>query len=174
MFFIKYRPYIIVLAIIIAIYMHVTEGLYIAIYFYLVTFLMVGVELFIGNSVLAFNLLKRGSPEVAAEVLGKTWVPSLLIKSRKAYYHFTRGILALQVKDLDGALYDLDLANTLGLKTSLDSALNALNLAHIYFAKKDKLKTIEFLDKAKSYQLNDLMLKEKITEMERALKKMRK
>ncbi len=173
MFFIKYRPYIIAFLIGVAVYMQITEGLSLALYFYASALFMLIVELFFGNTTFAFNLLKRGQPEMASDLLDRTWNPNWLIKSKKAYYHFTKGLLFLQVKELDNALEQLKIAHNLGLKTPSDNALNALNIAHIYFTKKDKKQAKHYLEIVKSLSSNDLMMKERVTDMEKALKKMR-
>ena len=136
MFYIYTRYILIALFLVIGVVLHLQLGISSSWYLFAASALLLLSHLFFGNVWLAFNFLKGGSPQKATQALAHTWFPNLLIKSNKAYYFFTKGMLALQQKDLSTALNNIKKASHIGLKHNNDNALAHLNLAHIYYRPK--------------------------------------
>lgn len=113
--------------------------------------------------------MKRGKVAEAEKLLDTIKRPSWLLKSHRAYYHFIKGIIDLQDKAFEDGQQHLEKSLKLGLRTPNDSALVLLNLAHIRLALKDKIGSKKYLAEAKELPFNDLMLKDKIKEMEKVL-----
>ncbi len=126
-------------------------------------------QLLMGNVWTAYSHLKRGRPLIAEKILNQVWKPDLLIRRNRAYYHFCLGLIYLQRKDLKPAEEQLLHAIDLGMEHPNDSALACLNLAHLYFVQGRWEATEEWMNKARSYPVNDLMIKDKLKELEQAL-----
>ena len=119
----------------------------------------------------AFNKLNDGKIEEAEALLAKTKYPQLLSSYHRSYYHLVLGMIDLRKKRMDSAEQHLKKTLEIGkLLRSTDNALAALNIAHINFVQKKYDVAKEYLTKAKSFNSNDLMLKEHVTKMEEALK----
>ena len=122
-----------------------------------------------GNVWAAFNMLKRGRIKQAKTLLRQVRRPELLAKRHRAYYHFTSGMIALQENQLDQGKVHLGKALDLGLQTNNDRAMVCLNLAHIHFVGKNKEQTRHFLEEARKANPTDLMIKENLDKLEKAL-----
>lgn len=151
--------------------LHVQLGFSQAWYLYLAGLLLLVSHLVFGNVWLAFNSLKRGQPEKAEALLRQIWNPKWLIRSNRAYYYFTLGMLYLQHKRLEDAKGHLQEAISLGLKKPNDHALALLNLAHIAYLQKDHGLARQALAEARALQPTDLMIKDNLQQLEGALGK---
>lgn len=149
--------------------MHLQTGLTPAWYFYLTAVILLFTHFRFGNIWAAFSALRQGRADEAELMLKKNPKPAWLAKSPRAYYHFTSGMIELQKKELESAQKHLMQAHKLGLRTPNDKALCALNLAHIYLVKEQKETAKEFLALAKSFDPNDLMIKDNIKKMEKVV-----
>jgi tetratricopeptide (TPR) repeat protein len=165
MTYIYFRYGLIALFTILAIVLHTQMGIAQAWYLYAAAGLLLLSHLFLGNTWLAFNLLKRGNPQQAQTILGHTWAPDLLLKTNRAYYYFTKGLIHLQGEQLDQAKPLLEKACALKLRHNNDNALAHLNLAHINYIQKDNEKAKFHTEKAQSFQPSDLMIKQRLEEM---------
>jgi len=151
----------------VGIVLHIDSGFGTAWYFYLTVFILALTHFLFGNVWAAFATLRKGEVLEAELMLGTIKYPQWLARSPKAYFHFTKGMIDLQNKKLSDANLHLQKALKLGLRTPNDHALASLNLAHIHFVKKDKKQAKIFLEKAKNFAPNDLMIKENIRKMEK-------
>lgn len=149
--------------------LHLKTGIRGASYLYAAAAVLVLTHLLFGTVWEAFSLLKRGYPEKAERTLALVRFPNLLIRRNRAYYFFTKGMIHLQRKELDQAVPLLLEANRLGLSRRVDRALLQLNLAHIYYVEKDFDQARHYLDEAKSQQADDLLIRDNLAKLERAL-----
>lgn len=164
------RLALILLCVVIGAVLHTRLGFgYGAILCYATAVLLTATHFLFGTVWHAFRELQRGNPEVAERLLSRS-TPATLLRSPRAYYHFTQGMIALQRKELATAEPHLRTAYDLGLRSSDDRALTALNLAHLYLLRKDKQQSRAWLDRAQSHPIRDLMLRENLEKMERVFK----
>lgn len=148
---------------------HLQTGFTPAWYLYLAALILLATHFLYANVWTAFSLLRRGKPLEAEVALSKISRPNWLAKSPKAYYHFTKGMIHLQNKDITQAKQHLNQAKVLGLRNNNDNALATLNLAHISYVEKDQAQAKQLLEAAQAFQPNDLMIKDNIEKMRKAL-----
>ena len=165
----RLRFAIILLFLIIGIVLNIKLGISNAWYLYLAALILLITHFLFGNVSAAFVNLRRGKIGVAEKLLLQIKRPEWLLKSHRAYYHFTKGMIALQHEWTEEGEEHLKKALDIGLRSSTDNALAALNIAHIYFVGKRIEDAHTFLQKAKSFNSDDLLIKQKISEMELAL-----
>ena len=165
----KTRFLLILLFIVLGILLHVKIGIGSAWYLYVAATLLLATHFLFGNVWGAFTLMKRGKLAEAEKMMDQIKNPNLLLKSHQAYYHFVKGIAALQNKEFPEAEEHLTSALKKGLRTTNDTALVTLNLTHLYMAQDRKEEAKKYLAKTKSLSFNDLLLKDKIVEMEKIL-----
>ncbi|MGK0364171.1 MAG: tetratricopeptide (TPR) repeat protein [Saprospiraceae bacterium] len=146
--------------------LHGKMGIGSAWYFYLTALILLVTHFLFANVWSAFATLKKGNALEAELMLSKIKKSQWLARSPKAYFHFTKGMIDLQNKKLGEAELHLQEALKLGLHTPNDHALAALNIAHIHFVRKERTQARKYLQKAKSYEANDLMIMENIRKME--------
>lgn len=169
MFYTRIRFALIFLFLALGIWIHWGDSLSSAWYLYFASLLLLATHFLFGNVWAAFVQLRRGKILEAEALIRRVKHPQWLAKRPRAYYYFTKGMIALQYKELQSSEVDLRKALEGGLRSSNDKALAALNLAHIYFLEKRPEDCRSFLQKAKDLQPNDLMIKTKIEEMEKIL-----
>ncbi len=168
MFYIRLRFLFMALCFIIGIALHVKFGIGSAWYLYLAGGIFLASSLFFGTVWAAFSSLQQGKIQ-EADMMLRLSKPTFLAKRHKAYYHFTKGMIALQNEQLSIGEKELEEALRLGLRTENDSALASLNLAHIAYKEKRWDVSRKYLDQAKYYKSDDLMIKDKVKELENAL-----
>jgi len=117
----------------------------------------------------AFTKLKRGKLQEADHLIHLTYFPNLLLRRHRSYYHFVKGMLALQKKELESGEQNFKTALNLGLRNDNDRSFASLNLAHIYYVQKKFEQSKSYLSACKQYDYDDLMLSEKVEELEKAL-----
>lgn len=149
--------------------LHAQLGLSQAWYLYVGGVVLLLFQLLMGNVWTAYSHLKQGRPILAERMLNQVWNPKLLIRRNRAYYYFCKGLIALQQKDMDYAAAQLQLALETGMEHPNDSGLACLNLAHIHFVQRRWEQAEVWMEKARSFPLNDLMIKEKLKELEQAI-----
>lgn len=163
---------IILLFTVLGIWLHIKTGITPAWYLYVTAFILLLTHFLFGTVWVAFAQLKRGNVLKAERLLNQIHQPNLLLKRHRAYYHFSKGMIALQKKRLsEGSTY-FGKAMELGLRNDTDRALACLNLAHIAFLGKRFEAAREHLQKAKTFETTDLMIKENLNKLEIALTKM--
>ncbi len=169
MLYTRIRFALIALFIGLGILLHLRTGLANAWYLYAAGALLLLTYLLFGNVWTAFNLLKRGQPEQARQVLNRIYFPELLAPRHRAYFHFTQGMILLQQKHLDAAAGHLERAAATGLSRPVDKALLELNLAHIHYVRRQYDQARRHLETAKTYPAGDLLISENIAVLEQAL-----
>lgn len=155
--------------IILGVLLHVKQGISSAWYLYVAAAILLITHFIFGNVWSAFSMLKKGNMAQAETMIDEIKRPDLLLKGHRAYYHFIKGIISLQDKEFENGEQHLKSALDLGLRTDNDRALVHLNLAHICLAQKRPKDARQYVDAAKDIPYNDLMLKDKIKEMDQAL-----
>ncbi|MEL6867973.1 MAG: hypothetical protein AAFP19_26345, partial [Bacteroidota bacterium] len=125
--------------------------------------------LLFGNIWMAFKKLRLGKLEEAEDLVNQIKWPSWLSRQHRAYYHFIKGMIALQKKELPEGEKHLITAMDIGLRTPNDKALVALNLAHICYVGKRVEDSKNYLGQAKSFNSNDLMIRQNIEHLEKVL-----
>lgn len=130
----------------------------------------------------ALFLLKSGQINRAEEFLLKgTYKVEWMLKSHRAYYYFTKGLIGLYKSQENVSGKELFLQDgeesllkslQIGLPRKQERAMAYLNLAHVAFFRRDKNKVSEYLELLKINKTSDLQLQKKIEEMEAALAKM--
>ncbi len=137
---------------------------------YLSALVLFLVHLLFGDVWQAFRLLQRGQPAQAEQLLDRTLFPRLLVRRPRAYYHFACGMIALQQQRLEEGREHLQEALSTGLYRANDRALAQLNLAHIAFVQMDWPRAGQHRRAALAEQPTDLMIREQLQKLERALK----
>ena len=148
---------------------HINQGFSSAWYLYVAAVLLLAGHLLFGNIWSAFRQMKQGKISEAHQSLQKIQFPNLLFKTHRAYYYFIQGMIALQRKQLDAGKQHLAKAINLGLRNANDTSLAKLNLAHIHFVQKDFSNAQSLVNEIKTLQPSDLLIKEKIKELEKAI-----
>lgn len=151
--------------------LHLQNGIADAWYLYAGSLLLLITHFLFGTVRSALAILKSGDYLEAELMLSKTKRPNWLWKGHRAYFHFAHGIIALQKKNLERGKFHFQEAGKLGLKDAKDNALNYLNLAHIAFVQKEISEAQKNLQKAQSFQTDDLIVKENLQKMAMALSK---
>jgi tetratricopeptide (TPR) repeat protein len=149
--------------------LHAQLGFSQAWYLYVGGVVLLLFQVLMGNVWTAYSHLKRGRPIVAERMLKQVWNPKWLIRRNRAYYYFCNGLIALQQKEMERAADQLQLALDIGMEHPNDSGLASLNLAHIYFVQHNWEQSEYWMEKARSFSINDLMIKEKLKELEQAI-----
>ncbi len=165
----KTRLILVFLFLVLGIVLHVKQGISSAWYLYVAAALLMATHIFFGNVWTAFGMLNKGKIAEAEKLLDSIKRPDLLAKGHRAYYHLTRGLIALQHKEYDDAEQHLQTAYDTGLRNANDKAITRLNLAHICFVQKRHADCSAHLAEVKALQSTDLMIKDKVKELEAAL-----
>ena len=167
------RLALVILFFILGIGIHVMQGLGSAWYLYVSGFILLGTYFLFGNVWTAFRKIQKGEIDEAEKILDQIKKPNWLYKKHRAYYHFIKGLIALQRKELKVGEDHMAKAVDLGLRNNNDTAMARLNLAHIAFVQQRYTTTTEQLKKIKALQPSDLIIKKNITELEEELSKLR-
>jgi hypothetical protein len=152
---------------------HLKNGLGTAWFFYVASFLFMLTHFLYGTVRQALNVLQTRDYDQAELLLSKNKHPEWLIKASQAYYHFAYGIISLQHEDLEKGKMHFQAAAELGLRDGKDNALAYLNLAHIAYVQQNGLVAHGYLKKAQSFETNDLIVKENLQELAKALKRLK-
>ena len=165
----RVRFMLILLFIVIGIVLHVKVGIGSAWYLYLASFIILLTHFLFGNIWAAFGMLRKGKIPEAELLVNQIKRPEFLSKQHRAYYHFIKGMIALQKEELQEGEIQLKQALERGLRSPNDNALTALNIAHIYFRQQKLEPCRKYLSQSKAFTPNDLLIKQKIDELEKVL-----
>jgi tetratricopeptide (TPR) repeat protein len=152
---------------------HLKQGLGTAWFFYVASFLFILTHFLYGTVRSALNVLQTRDYNQAELLLSKNKHPEWLIKASRAYYHFAYGIISLQHEDLEKGKVHFQAAADIGLRDGKDNALAYLNLAHIAYVQKNVSVAHGHLKKAQSFETNDLIVKENLQKLGKALKRLK-
>jgi tetratricopeptide (TPR) repeat protein len=169
MFTTRIRFVLILLFLIVGIVLQAKNGFSAAWYLYATSLILLFTHFAFGNVWAAFSKLRKGKILEAELLINQIKKPEWLVKQNRTYYHFTKGMIALQQKEFSEAEKQLKNAVGRGLRSNNDNALALLNLAHICFVEKRPEDTKDYLQQARSFNPDDLMIKQKIEEMEKIL-----
>lgn len=169
MFTTRIRFVLIFLFLIIGIVLQIKNGFSSAWYLYVTSLILLFTHFAFGNVWSAFSKLQKGKITEAELLIDQIKKPEWLIKQNRTYYHFIKGMIAIQQKDLSKGEEQLKIAVNRGLRSKNDNALAILNLAHICFLEKRLEDAQKYLQQARSFNPNDLMIKQKIEEMEKLI-----
>ncbi len=169
MFIARIRFLLVIVFLGLAVWLHVVEGIGSSWYLYLAGFLLLLTHFLTSNVSAAFMLLRGGELDKAERLIDQVKKPEWLLKRHRAYYHFTKGMIAAQRNAIPQAKQHLSEALAIGLRTPTDNALAAINLSNFAFQAQDLSEAKKYLDKAKTYKTSDLIIKEHIERIEGAL-----
>lgn len=169
MFVARIRFLLVVVFLGLAVWLHVVEGIGSAWYLYVAGVLLLFSHFLTSNVSAAFMLLRSGQLDKAEQLIDQVKKPEWLLKRHRAYYHFTKGMIAAQRNAVPQAKQHLTEALQIGLRTPTDNALAAINLSNFAHQTNDRSEARKYLDKAKSYETNDLIIKEHIGRLEGVL-----
>jgi hypothetical protein len=113
--FIKYRFYLGVLLLIIAIVVNILTSFWPSFILYFAAVLMIGSHFFIGPLRLIQTYLENGDFEGAEKVLNSIWFPNLLYKPVRSVYYTLKGNIAMTKQDFDSAEKHMKKSLDLGL-----------------------------------------------------------
>ncbi|MCS6929989.1 MAG: hypothetical protein NZM43_10925 [Saprospiraceae bacterium] len=134
-------------------------------------FLLVG-YLLLGTLVSTSILLSQARFEEAEKRLKLTFFPNLLLMGYKGVYYMTKGILAVQKKDLPTGEKWLRTALEVGLPSDNERGAVLLQLAMIAGSKNNRQAAQAYLNDLKKLNITEPMLKEQIKGIEKQLKQM--
>ena len=163
------RLALIALLLVFGVVLQVQKGFYASFYLFAAAGLLLAGHAALGTVYPTFQALRRGATQEAEALLRQTWNPRWLLPRLRTYYFHTKGMIALKSHRLDEAELLLRKALELKPKRPLDRAYLNLNLAHIEYLKKDSLASRKYLGLAKAENVNDLLLKSHIEQLEKAL-----
>lgn len=169
MFYIFFRFGLIILCLVFGAVFHYHFGISNAWILYLAAGFLTATYLIFGNVWTAFRSLKQGKIKQANSILKYVLNPSWLLKTNRAYYHLTKGLIFLHEKQLVEGEKHLKVATQLGLQKPNDWGMAYLNLAHANYLKKNFGDSRKYLSQSREYADNDLMLQQKLDQLEQAL-----
>ncbi len=169
MLYIRLKNILILLFIGLGVWLNLQFDINVAWPLYVAALILILTNYLFGTVGVAFRKLKSGKVKEAETILKMTKYPNMLVKTHKAYYHFTKGMIALQHKKVGIGQSELLKTMDMGLRTKNDEALVALNLAHTFFMQNAHKDARKYLDVAISCNSNDLMIKENISVLDKKL-----
>ncbi|PTS99188.1 hypothetical protein DBR11_12935 [Pedobacter sp. HMWF019] len=98
---------------------------------------------------LASKHFKRKDYEATVEALAEVPDPERLAKNRRGYYEFMLANIALQSEEYEEAEYHFQLASRFPLGGKTDKAFVMIHLANLALRKKDKVRILAYIEKAK-------------------------
>ncbi len=164
-----WRIALVIMFLLLGILLHVQAGLEAAWYLYAGAFLLVLTYFLFGTVWVAYRLLNQGKVLDAEQTLLLTRYPQFLLGRNKTYYHFIRGLIHLQHKELEAGQESLSHAVERGGLRARDQALALINLAHVAFMQKDYERSRARMQDVRAMQVDDLLVKQQLEELEKAL-----
>ena len=153
----------------------------VSIMMWILALILIGGYFLFGTVNGALFSLNRGKVQEAEKMLLQTIKPEWLLKSHKAYYFFTKGLLALHKVNSHSENEQLYLKEgeenllkslEIGLSRKQEKAMAYINLAAVALKKKNKEKLIEYCKSAKENTTKDLRLQKSIEDIEAAISRM--
>ncbi len=132
-------------------------------------FLLAG-YLLLGTLVSSSMLLSKGQFDEAEKRLNLTFFPNLLLMGYKGVYYMTKGIIAIQRKNIATGEKWLRQALEVGLPSDNERGAVLLQLAMIAGSKNNRQGAQAHLNELKKLNITEPMLKEQIKELEKQLK----
>ena len=125
---IKYRFWLSLLAIVLAIAVNITSGFWPSFVLYLVATIGLFSHFFIGPLRLIQEPMEQGRVEEVEKILATIWFPNLLYKHVRSTYYTIKGNLAMMSQDFDAAEKHLKMSSALGAPMPEAEGSNKLQL----------------------------------------------
>jgi len=98
---------------------------------------------------LASKHFKNGDYQATEDALDEVPDPERLAKNRRGYYEFMRANIALHREEYEEAEYHFQLASRFPLGGKTDKVFVMIHLANLALRKKDKVRILAYLERAK-------------------------
>lgn len=164
------RPYLIFVFVGLGILLNIQVDFRSALPLYLTSLLLLFTHFAFANVWTALRQLRKGNLKAAQRLIDQVKFPRLLFRTHRSYYYFIRGFLLSQKNFKSQGASDLETALTIGMPNKRDRALINLNLAHHYYQLDNFEKVQSYLAAAKQTASNDLVLEQKVRELEAQIK----
>lgn len=134
---IRYRFWLGLLSIVLAILVTVKAGFWPAFILYFIGLIALASHLFIGPLRLVQEPMEQGNMEEVEKILGSIKFPNLLYKPVRSTYYTLKGNLAMMKQDFDGAEKHLKMSSALGSPMPEAEGANKLQLGMMSLQKGD-------------------------------------
>ena len=134
---IKYRFYLSVLAIILAIVVNISAGFWSAFILYFLGVIGLASHFFIGPLRLIQEPMEQGNMEEVQKIMNSIWFPNLLYKPIRSTYFTLKGNLAMMNQDFDSAEKHMKKSLDLGSPMAEAEGANKLQLGMMALQKGD-------------------------------------
>lgn len=139
---IKYRFYLSILAIILAVVVNITAGFWASFILYLIGVIGLASHFFIGPLRLIQEPMEQGNMEEVQKIMATIWFPDLLYKPIRSTYYTLKGNLAMMNQDFDSAEKHMKKSLDLGSPMAEAEGANKLQLGMMAL-QKGEMKTGE-------------------------------
>ncbi len=134
---IKYRLYLGVLAIGLAIWVNLTAGFWSSFILYFLGVIAIASHFFIGPLRLIQKPMEEGNMEEVKKIMDSIWFPNLLYKPIRSTYYTLKGNLAMMNQDFDSAEKHMKKSLSLGSPMAEAEGANKLQLGMMALQKGD-------------------------------------
>lgn len=134
---IKYRLYLSVLALVLAIVVNVSAGFWPAFILYFLAVIGIASHFFIGPLRLIQEPMEQGNMEEVKRIMDSIWFPNLLYKPIRSTYYTLKGNLAMMNQDFDSAEKHMKKSLDLGSAMPEAEGANKLQLGMMALQKGD-------------------------------------
>ena len=134
---IKYRFWLGILAIVLAVVVNVNAGFWPSFILYLIGVIAIAGHFFIGPMRLIQEPMEQGKMEEVEKILKSIWFPNLLYKPIRSTYYTLKGHLAMATQDFDTAEKHLKKSSSLGAPMPEAEGANKLQLGMMAMQKGD-------------------------------------
>jgi tetratricopeptide (TPR) repeat protein len=134
---IKYRFWLGILAILLAIYVNISAGFWPAFILYFLGVIALFSHFFIGPLRLIQEPMEQGRVEEVKKILASVWFPNLLYKPIRSTYYTIKGNMAMMEQDFDSAEKHLKKSSELGSPMAEAEGANKLQLGMMSLQKGD-------------------------------------
>ena len=134
---IKYRFWLGVLAIVLAIVVNINAGFWPAFILYFLGVIALFSHFFIGPLRLIQEPMEQGKVEEVEKILDSIWFPNLLYKPIRSTYYTIKGNMAMMKQDFDSAEKHLKMSSSLGAPMAEAEGANKLQLGMMSLQKGD-------------------------------------
>ena len=134
---IKYRFWLSLLAIVLAVAVNITSGFWPSFVLYLIAAIGLFSHFFIGPLRMIQEPMEQGRVEEVEKILDTIWFPGLLYKPVRSTYYTIKGNLAMMKQDFDSAEKHLKMSSELGAPMPEAEGSNKLQLGMMAMQKGD-------------------------------------
>ncbi len=134
---IKYRLYLGVLAIALAVWVNISAGFWSSFILYFLGVIAIASHFFIGPLRLVQQPMEEGNMEEVKRIMDTIWFPNLLYKPIRSTYYTLKGNLAMMNQDFDSAELHMKKSLSLGSPMAEAEGANKLQLGMMAMQKGD-------------------------------------